>query len=54
MMQVRNIQLGIPVRVIRKNPDRDAMYGSVFVYDGLYNVVSLLCMSVAQRPSESL
>ncbi|KAK9858793.1 hypothetical protein WJX84_002670 [Apatococcus fuscideae] len=37
--KVVSIQLGIPVRLIRKNPDKDAMFGNVFVYDGLYNVV---------------
>ena len=39
LLQVVSIQLGIPIRVIRKNPDKDAMFGNVFVYDGLYNVV---------------
>lgn len=38
--QVGNIRLGIPVRVTRKNKEPDAICGSVFIYDGLYNVVS--------------
>lgn len=34
-----NIQLGIPVRVFRKNVDKAALYGSQIIYDGLYDVV---------------
>lgn len=33
-----NVQLGIPVRVTRGNPDKEAVYGKVFIYDGLYDV----------------
>ncbi|KAL0046372.1 hypothetical protein WJX82_010636 [Trebouxia sp. C0006] len=36
---VGNIQLGIPVRVTRRNIEQDAICGAVFIYDGLYNVV---------------
>ena len=39
-VQVGNIQLGIPVRVTRRNKEEDALSGHVFIYDGLYNVVS--------------
>jgi hypothetical protein len=35
-----NIALGIPVRVVRKNEDPYSFHGCVFVYDGLYDVVS--------------
>ena len=47
-MQVGNIQLRIPVRVTRRNIEQDAICGAVFIYDGLYNVVSALpcsCLS---------
>ena len=47
-MQVGNIQLGIPVRVTRRNIEQDAICGAVFIYDGLYNVVGALpcsCLS---------
>lgn len=37
------MRLGIPVRVTRNNPDSGTMYGHVFVYDGLYDVVWSLC-----------
>ena len=37
--QVNNIRLGIPVRLIRKNKDKGSEFGSVYIYDGLYNVV---------------
>lgn len=51
LLQAVSIQLGIPVRVIRKNPDREAMFGNVFIYDGLYNVVrSPQPSSSAQHP----
>ena len=33
-----NIRLGVPVRVIRKNPD-ESVYKAVYTYDGLYDVV---------------
>ena len=33
-------QLGLPVRVVRANPDKEAMYGKVFIYDGLYDVLA--------------
>ena len=36
-----NIQLGIPVRLIRKNVDKGSEQGNIFIYDGLYNVVRL-------------
>ena len=39
-LQVGNIQLGIPVRVTRRNEEKDALSGYVFIYDGLYDVVS--------------
>jgi hypothetical protein len=32
-------QLGLPVRVVRKNPDPTAPYGCVLIFDGLYDVV---------------
>lgn len=35
-----NIQLGVPVRVTRRNVEKDALSGYVFIYDGLYDVVS--------------
>lgn len=35
---VGNMQLGIPVRVIRKNADASSYTGNVFIYDGLYKV----------------
>lgn len=40
-LQVGNIQLGIPVRLIRKNVDKGSEQGNIFIYDGLYNVVRL-------------
>lgn len=40
-MKVGNIQLGVPVRVTRRNVEKDALSGYVFIYDGLYDVVSL-------------
>lgn len=39
-MQVGNIQLGVPVRVTRRNEEKDALSGYVLIYDGLYDVVS--------------
>ncbi|KAL3152922.1 hypothetical protein ABBQ38_012226 [Trebouxia sp. C0009 RCD-2024] len=36
---VGNIQLGVPVRVTRRNEEKDALSGYVFIYDGLYDVV---------------
>ena len=33
------MRLGIPVRVTRTNRDEGALYGKVFLYDGLYDVV---------------
>lgn len=33
------MQLGLPVRVTRKNEDPHGLYGCVLIYDGLYNVV---------------
>jgi euchromatic histone-lysine N-methyltransferase len=33
-------QKGVPVRVIRANPDKQAPYGRVFIYDGLYDVIA--------------
>ena len=44
-MQVGNIQLGVPVRVTRRNIEQDAICGAVFIYDGLYNVVGVLLCS---------
>ena len=38
-LQVNNIRLGIPVRLIRKNRDKGSEFGCVYIYDGLYNVV---------------
>ena len=38
--KVGNIQLGVPVRVTRRNVEKDALSGYVFIYDGLYDVVS--------------
>ncbi len=39
-MQVGNIQLGIPVRVLRKQHDRQSIKNNTaYVYDGLYDVV---------------
>ena len=35
----RGLQLGLPVRVTRKQKDPDKVYGIHYVYDGLYNVV---------------
>ena len=40
-LQVNNTRLGIPVRVIRKNKDKGSEFGSVYIYDGLYDVVRL-------------
>ena len=40
-LQVGNIQLGIPVRLIRKNVDKGSEQGNILIYDGLYNVVRL-------------
>ena len=38
---MRNAQeKGVPVRVIRANPDKQAPYGRVFIYDGLYDVTA--------------
>lgn len=37
---VGNIQLGIPVRVTRKQKDSTGTYGTAYIYDGLYDVVS--------------
>lgn len=37
---ITNCELSIPVRVIRKNADPCAPYGSVYVYDGLYDVTA--------------
>lgn len=37
---IGNIGLGIPVRVVKKMPDSGSICGAVFVYDGLYDVVS--------------
>ncbi|KAL4443576.1 hypothetical protein ABPG75_011313 [Micractinium tetrahymenae] len=37
---VGNIQLGIPVRVTRKQKDSGGAYGTAYIYDGLYDVVS--------------
>ncbi|CAL8460742.1 g273 [Coccomyxa elongata] len=39
MALVGNIELGIPIRVIRKNKDNASEYGNIFIYDGLYDVV---------------
>ncbi|CAL5218970.1 g724 [Coccomyxa viridis] len=36
---VGNIQLGIPVRMIRKNKAKGAELGYIYIFDGLYNVV---------------
>ena len=33
-------QRGLPVRVIRGNPDKHAPYGRVFIYDGLYDITA--------------
>lgn len=33
-------QLGIPVRVTRKQKDSTGTYGTAYIYDGLYDVVS--------------
>ena len=38
-MQVGNIQLGIPVRMLRKNPMLGTEIGDMYIYDGLYDVV---------------
>ena len=38
-LQVNNIRLGIPVRLIRKNKDQGSEFGCIYVYDGLYDVV---------------
>lgn len=40
--QVGNIELGVPIRVIRKNKDASSEYSNIFIYDGLYDVVRLL------------
>lgn len=37
---VNNISMRIPVRLIRGCTDVEAVYGKVFVYDGLYDVLS--------------
>jgi len=42
-MQVGNIQLGIPVRMLRKNPMLGTEIGDMYIYDGLYDVVSSPC-----------
>ena len=34
-----NIQLGIPVRMIRKNAAKGSELGYMYIFDGLYNVV---------------
>lgn len=39
--QVNTIKLGVPVRLIRKNKDKGSEFGSVYIYDGLYDVVRL-------------
>ncbi len=39
--QVGNIELGIPIRVVRKNKDAASEYGNIFIYDGLYDVVRM-------------
>jgi len=36
---VGNIRLGLPVRVTRKNKDKNGIYGMVLIFDGLYDVV---------------
>jgi euchromatic histone-lysine N-methyltransferase len=33
-----NVALKVPVRVTRGNADAEALYGKVFIYDGLYDV----------------
>ena len=38
-LQVGNIQLGIPVRMIRKNAVKGSELGYMYIFDGLYNVV---------------
>ena len=38
-MQVGNIQPGIPVRVTRKKSDPESIYGNVYIFAGLYDVV---------------
>ena len=39
VLQVGNIQLAIPVRLIRKNKVAGSEFGEVYIYDGLYDVV---------------
>lgn len=39
LLQVGNIQLGIPVRMIRKNAAKGSELGYMYIFDGLYNVV---------------
>ena len=39
VVQVGNIQLGIPVRMIRKNKAKGSEIGSIYIFDGLYDVV---------------
>lgn len=53
-LQIGNIRLGVPVRVTRKQPDPSSIYGGVFVYDGLYDVVSLGAFSGAFKGTSKL
>ena len=46
-----NIQLGVPVRVTRGNIDREAAYGKVYIYDGLYDVAEQKEERVRLQPS---
>ncbi|DBA91162.1 TPA: hypothetical protein ACH3X1_016017 [Trebouxia sp. C0004] len=50
---VGNIQLGIPVRVTRRNIEQDAICGAVFIYDGLtmwwVHYYAAICLQSSSR-----
>ena len=35
-----NLRFGVPVRITRGNKDQEALYGRVYIYDGLYDVIA--------------
>ena len=39
-----DVQLGVPVRVTRKQTDKHGHYGCAYVYDGLVSQAVLFCM----------
>ena len=45
------VQLGIPVRVTRKQTDKHGHYGCAYVYDGLVSQALGGCSSAADQPA---